>query len=233
MRFRRYVGVHYQNPSNIYGEEDDKKARQLYCIFLLGYDIGIPECPLIQVDYSVQDVATKRDLDVTNEFIQSLHHKSWIVQIAQLKQRRRNKVEKLLSIFDQANRVTDDNHIMNVREEDFPACYRPIIRRLRMASESEKIQIEMELEDDYMKELQDKERLIAQKDKIIEEKDKALEEKDKVLEEKDKVLEEKDKTLEEKDRALEEKDKVLEEKDRALEEQKEAIEKLKKQLAEK
>ncbi|MDR3187689.1 MAG: hypothetical protein LBT94_00695, partial [Prevotellaceae bacterium] len=31
MRFRRYVGVHYQNPSNIYGEEDDKKARQLYC----------------------------------------------------------------------------------------------------------------------------------------------------------------------------------------------------------
>jgi hypothetical protein len=141
------------------------------------------------VDYGVKDVVGKKSLEVTNEFIQSLHHKSWIVQIAQLKQRRRNKVEKLLSIFDQENRITDDNHIMNVREEDFPACYHPIIRRLRMASESEDVQIEMEMEDDYMEELLEKERLVAQQAETIEKHKKALEKHKKTIEEKDKTIE--------------------------------------------
>jgi hypothetical protein len=49
-------------------------------------------------------------------------------------------------------------------------------------------QIEMEMEDDYLKELQDKERFLAEKDKIIAEKDKALEEKDKIIEELKKQL---------------------------------------------
>jgi hypothetical protein len=41
---------------------------------------------------------------------------------------------------------------------------------------------DMEMEDDYFQELEDRERLIAKQAKIIEEKDKALEEKDKIIE---------------------------------------------------
>jgi hypothetical protein len=100
------------------------------------------------------------------EFIESLHYRSWIVQIDQLKQHRRNGLEKLLSIFDQTNRSMN-HHLMNVNEEDFPEMYRPIVRRLRMAAESGDIQIEMEMEDNYLKELQDKERKIAQKEKEL------------------------------------------------------------------
>jgi hypothetical protein len=187
MRFRRYLGLHYQNPSNtcVEGEGKDKgekKARQIYCIFLLGYDIGYAKEPVIQVDYSTKSLTTKENLDKNNEFIQSLHHHSWIVQINQLRRDNRNDLDKLLSIFDQENR-TKNEHILNVNEDDFPETYRPIIRRLRMASESEDIQIEMEMEDDYMKELQDKERLLAQKDKIIEEQGRAIEELKRQLEE--------------------------------------------------
>jgi hypothetical protein len=217
MRFRRYLGLHYENPNNTYDAENDRKARQVYCIFLLGHDIGIPEHPVIQVNYKAKDLTTKENLNATNEFIQSLHHRSWIVQIEQLKQRRRNDLEKLLSIFDQENR-TKNHYILNVNEEDFPEQYRPIIRRLRMASESEDIRIEMEMEDDYMKELQDKERLLAQKDKTIENQGKALKEQDKVLKEQGKTLKKQEKALKEQEEALKEKDKALKE--------------LKKQLAE-
>jgi hypothetical protein len=45
-----------------------------------------------------------------------------------------------------------------------------------MASESEDIRVEMEMEDDYLKDLQDRERLIAKQQKIIEDKDKIIEE---------------------------------------------------------
>ncbi|MDR0706148.1 MAG: hypothetical protein LBF88_14335 [Planctomycetaceae bacterium] len=196
MRFRRYLGVHYQNPNNTYGRKGNKKACPIYGIFLLGYDIGIPDCSIIQVDHYVKDGTTKKKLEVINEFIQSLHHRSWIIQIDQLKQRRRSDAEKLLSIFDQENR-TSNQHILNVNEDEFPKMYRPIIRRLRMASESEDIQVEMEMEDDFMQELQDKERFIAKQSKAIEEKNKTIKADKKTIKEKDKTIKEKDKALEE------------------------------------
>jgi hypothetical protein len=194
MRFRRYLGLHYQNPNNTYGSEENKKACPIYGIFLLGYDIGIAGRPIIHVNYNCEDGSTKQTFDTTNEFIQSLHHQSWIIQINQLQQCYQNNLEKLLSIFDQKNR-TANHHILNVNEDEFPERYRPIIRRLRMASESEDIQIEMELEDDFMKELQDKERFIAKQNEVLEESKKIIKEKNKTIEAKDKLIEELKKQL--------------------------------------
>jgi hypothetical protein len=208
MRFRRYLGLHYENPDNTFGSEESEKARQIYCIFLLGHDISIPGHPVVRVNYNAEDATTQERVDASNEFIQSLHHRSWIIQIRQLRQRRRNDLEKLLSIFDQEN-ITRNHHILNVNEDDFPEAYRPVIRRLRMAGESEDMQIEMEMEDDYLKELQDKERMIARQAKALEEKDKTIEEKDKAIEEQSKAIEEQSKALEEKDKALEEKDRQI------------------------
>ena len=203
MRFRRYLGLHYQNPDNAYGPEEARKARQIYCIFLLGYDIDVPDTPVIRVALDVTDVTTSKALSVDdNEFIQGMHHRSWIIQIGQLKNHRRTDLEKLLSIFDQDNR-NQNHHILNVNENSFPKACRSIIRRLRMASESEKIQTEMEMEDDYLKELQDREREITRKEKALEETLKALEEKDKTIEDQGKALGEKDKTIEEQEKALE------------------------------
>ena len=93
-------------------------------------------------------------------------------------------------------------NILDVDDEAFPEEYQQIIRRLRKAMEDPKKRREMELEDDIIKELQDKERLIEEKDKVLEEKDKVLKENAKVLKEKDKVLKEKDKVLKEKDKAI-------------------------------
>jgi hypothetical protein len=84
---------------------------------------------------------------------------------------------------------------MKVNEEDFPEAYRPIIRRLRMAAESEDIQIEMEMEDDYLKELQDKDRIIAQKEKEVAKEKKLNKEQKKALEEQEKVIDELKKQL--------------------------------------
>ncbi|MDR3196488.1 MAG: hypothetical protein LBU34_01360, partial [Planctomycetaceae bacterium] len=131
MRFRRYIGSHYQNEENIYtsGNEQNKKACQIYAIFLLGYDIGVNDCPIIQVDQHIQDGTTKKSLKVTNEFIEGLHHRSWIIQLDQLKQRCRNDVEKLLSLFDLGTR-TSNRHTLKVDENEYPETCRPIIRRL-------------------------------------------------------------------------------------------------------
>jgi len=193
MRFRRYLGTMYQSKENT-SDRQRVKARQIYCIYLLNYEIGLSDCPIIKVDYTVSDLITGEELDKKNEFIESLNHKSWIVQVKLLKEKRRNELENLLSIFDQ-NNATNDEHILNIDASQFPKEYRHIIRKLREAYESKQVREEMQMEDDYINELLMKDEELQLKDEIIAEKDKTIEEKDKSLAEKDKTLDEKDKII--------------------------------------
>jgi alpha-galactosidase/6-phospho-beta-glucosidase family protein len=179
MRFRRYLGTMYQSVENTY-DKHRVKARQIYCVYLLNYEIGLSDSPIIKVDYKVSDLTTGEKLDKKNEFTESLNHKSWIVQVRQLKERRRNELENLLSIFDQDN-ITDDKHILNIDEKQFPKEYQHIIRKLREAYESKKVREEMQMEDDYITELLMKDEIIAEQEKTIEEKDKEIEKLKKML----------------------------------------------------
>ena len=156
MRFRRYLGEMYENPENSYDEKKEK-ARQIYCIYFLNYEIGLSDCPIIKVDYKVSDLTTGEEIEKKNEFIASLNHRSWIIQVRRLKARRRNELENLLSIFDQ-NNITADKHILNIDEIQFPEEYRFIIRKLREAFESTQVREEMRIEDDFFSELLDLQR---------------------------------------------------------------------------
>jgi len=51
--------------------------------------------------------------------------------------------------------ITGDNHILNVREEDFPEKYRPIIRRLKAAASNRTIKRQMREEDGFARYMQD------------------------------------------------------------------------------
>ena len=225
MRFRRYLGITYQSIENT-SDKRRIKARQIYCIYLLNYEIGLSDSPIIKVDMQVSDLTTGEELDRKNEFINSLHHKSWIVQVRKLKEKRRNELENLLSIFDQDNAI-ENEHIMNIDESRFSEAHQHIIRKLREAYESKQVRIEMQMEDDYINELRINADIIAEKDKSLAEKDKSLAEKDKSLAEKDKSLAEKDSIIAEDKKSLAEKDKTLAEKDESLAEKNKEIEELK------
>ena len=203
-RFRRYLGSQYQSKANTY--VDGKKvehARPIYCIFFLGHALGNTDVPVLTVTNQVKDRTTGEELQLRHDFIDCLHHKSWIVQISKLKEHRRNDLETLLSIFDQ-NNITNSNHILNVNEDDFPEAFRHIIRRLRQAAESKEVIDQMIAEDELISDFQNLERQVGEMGEIIEEQNKALEEKDKTLEEKDKTIEENAKTIEENAKLIEE-----------------------------
>ena len=188
MRFRQYLGKMYENPENSYEVKSNsdklpnqKKARQIYCIYFLNYEVGFGDRPVIEVGYIVRDRWTKQEITEKNEFIESLTHNSWIIQVQKLKGKRRDETEKLLSIFDQDN-LTNDQHILNVDDSQFPEKYRFIIKKLREAFESEQVREEMRAEDDFFNELLN---LQKQLEKEIEEnkkKDEELERKDEELE---------------------------------------------------
>jgi methyl-accepting chemotaxis protein len=211
-RFRRYLGGQYQSKDNIYTDEKkNEHIRPIYCIFFLGHALGNIKAPVLTVTNQVKDRATGEELQLRHDFIDCLHHKSWIVQISKLKEHRRDDLEKLLSIFDQ-NNITDisttlnnhTNHILNVNEDDFPEAFKHIIRRLKQAAESKEVAEQMAAEDELISDFQNLERQIAALGETIEEKTKTIEEKTKTIEENTKALEENAKALEEKDKIIEE-----------------------------
>jgi hypothetical protein len=184
-RFRRYLGEQYIDPDNNINTTNGTVGLQIYCIYFLGKDLGIKSVPVLKINSNVEDVATSEIIETKSDFIDSLHHKSWVVQINCLKDRRRNELEQLLAVFDQSN-ITKDWHILNVSEEDFPEKFRLIIRRLKSAASDSKVKKQMKVEDEFVRYLQDCIRV--ERDKAIEEKDKEIEEQKKEIEEKDKEI---------------------------------------------
>ncbi len=211
MRFRKYLGSQYADPNNMYVEEEGVKyALPIISMYFLGHSLKHTEAPVIKVKRNYYDMATGEELKEKEEFIESLTHDSYVIQIPKLKEKRRNELEILLSIFDQGE-SRSNNHILNIREEDFPEKYHSVIRRLQRAIAEAKVRDTMDLEDEILGELEDMERTIAKKDEIIEESKKTIEEKEKALQENTRAL--KDKNL-----AMKEQEKIIEELKRRLEE---------------
>jgi predicted transposase/invertase (TIGR01784 family) len=166
-RFRRYLGRQYADEGNLITDsEGNSTALRIYSIYFLGKDLGICDTPVLGVFPEIRDVATGEIVEKRSSFVEALSHKCWIVQISCLKQRRRNDLEVLLSVFDQANR-SSDVHILNVSEEDFPEDYRHLIRRLKMAASSVEVQEQMMDEDgivNYIKGIERSERSAGRKE---------------------------------------------------------------------
>jgi hypothetical protein len=60
----------------------------------------------------------------------------------------------MLSVFDQSN-ITADWHILNVKEENLPEKFRPIIRRLKSAASNSAVKCQMKAEDEFIRYLKD------------------------------------------------------------------------------
>jgi len=149
VRFRGYLGEQFSNADNVIPTKTGKSVIQIYCLYFLGKDLGICQTPVLEVNPIVRDCATSRIVKKRSDFIESLHHRSWIIQINCLKDRRRNDVEQLLGVFDQSFRIRGDNHILNIREEDFPEKYWPVIRRLKSAASNPEVKKQMKQEDEW------------------------------------------------------------------------------------
>jgi len=165
MRFRGYLGKQYSDKNNSIERKDGTiDALPIYTIYFLGKELEICETPVLKVFPCIMDLGAQQIVHAKSEFIESLNHLSWIVQISCMKEPRRNELELLLSVFDQNNR-TSDHHILNVREEDFPEKYRPLIRRLKQAAASPEVKEKMQAEDDFFDYMKMLERMAAYKER--------------------------------------------------------------------
>ena len=206
LRFRQYLGVHYQNPKNIVADSPDRHAIPMVAVYLLGHTVGVIEEPVIYVrnqtfDYDDQPITH----GLPNQFIDSLSHNSIIVQIPRLRGKINNRLEKVLSIFDQQRVSPDSQHYLSLDDATFDEAdtdMQPILHRLMKAALSVEMRQDMNVEDEYYSIIKEQEGKLYGMEKDLAEKETLLAEKETLLAEKDGQLAEKDGQLAEKDGQL-------------------------------
>jgi hypothetical protein len=204
MRFRRYLGEQYKKTTSVFSEIKKgkkktitkKRAIPILTVYFLGHKLENYSIPVIKVKRQYTDGISGESLNVKEPFIESLTHDSYVIVIPELSSNKQSELEKMLTIFDQSL-IISDGHLIRINESDYPEKFRPIIRRLNMASANYEIKQRMEAEDEIIEELQTLEREIEEKNEALAEKDNALAEKDNALAEKDNALAEQQKVIEE------------------------------------
>jgi len=175
MRFRNYLGKQYSNKNNVYEQGGRSKACPILSIYFLGHRLDNVHAPVTRVERKYYDNATGEELSVQEEFIESLTHDSFVIQIPELRRKRRNLLEKVLAVFEQPASVKTP-HFLDISESEYPAEYREVIRRLIKAAAEPRVRQTMDVEDEIIEELGSLERIIAVRDKTIDDQKKLIEE---------------------------------------------------------
>ena len=205
LRFRQYLGAQYSNKNNIREANDKGFAYPMVAVYLLGHRVGNIKEPIVYVNHDVFDYNGNIVADGNEEpFVESLTHNSIIVQIPLLHGNVNNRLEKVLSVFDQTLVEGDTQQVLKIDEDkyadDNDMLY--VLHKLTAAAANSEMRQDMNVEDEYYQAIEDRDTAIMQRDKILKEQSEQLSQKDEQLSQKDEQLSQKDEQLSQKDKQL-------------------------------
>lgn len=199
LRFRQYLGAQYANPENmVHEEERPPYGLPMIAVYILGHKVGNINVPVLYVNHKSYDYDGHEVTEGFPEpFVDSLIHDSIIVQIPLLHGQINNRLEKVLSVFDQTNKEKDNRQMVELDEANYQddADMQYILRQLALASTDTQIRQDMNAEDVYIQPLEDRDTAIMSRDKVIKEKDKQILQKNQQLSEQSQQLSEQSRQL--------------------------------------
>ena len=237
LRFRRYLAAQYNAEENMVKDGGlNGYAVPMIAVYLLGHRVGNINKDVVYVSHNAYDYDGRVvENGMKDPFINSLVHDSIIVQIPLLHGKINNRLDKVLSVFDQSQRDSRNQQIVcldvNDYEDDTEMMY--ILRRLSLATMNAEVRQEMNDEDEFYSVIEARDTQVMKLNEMLSEKNAQLSEKNAQLSEKNAQLSEKDAQLSEKAAQLSEKAAQLSEKDAQLSEKDAQLSEKDAQLSEK
>ena len=152
LRFRQYLGTQYSDPANIIKKDSmNSYAIPMITVYLLGHRVGDIEEPVLYVNhksYNYDGIEVTKG--IPDPFVDSLVD-SIIVQIPLLRGTINNRLDKVLSVFDQSHKDEYNHQILNFDEDAFKddAEMLHILHRLLAAASDARLRQDMNVEDEY------------------------------------------------------------------------------------
>ena len=192
LRFRQYLGAQYANPENMVHEEMRAPyGIPMVAVYILGHRVGKINVPVLYVNHKSYDYEGHEVTQgLPDPFVDSLIHESIIVQIPLLHGQINNRLEKVLSVFDQTFKEKDNRQVMEIDDAKYQndADMQYILHRLIMASGNAQLRQDMNVEDEYFQAIEDRDTAIMSRDKVIKEKDEQISQKDQQISQKDEQI---------------------------------------------
>ena len=205
LRFRQYLGAQYANPDNIGKEESHEFGIPMVTVYLLGHKVGDIKEPIIYAVHKAYDYYGNEVTEgIPDPFVESLVHDSIIVQIPRLHGRVNNRLEKVLSVFDQTHKDKGNRQMLYIDEDNYEddTDMMYILRRLLAAASDAKLRQDMNVEDEYFTAIENRDTAIMNRDKKIAEQDQYIAEQSNQIAEQSNLLAEKDNLLAEQMKTL-------------------------------
>lgn len=185
LRFRQYLGAHYANPENIVKDEYNPTADgygiPMVTVYLLGHRVGEIEEHIVYVNHKAYNYDGEEvTKGMPDPFVDSLVHDSIIIQIPRLHGHVNNRLEQVLSIFDQERKDNGNRQMLKIDDREYAGDeeMQRIIRRLQSAASDASLRQDMNVEDEYFSAIENRDTAIMMRDKKIKELDASLAEKD-------------------------------------------------------
>ncbi len=159
-RFRRYLAENYFAQSADAPKEDMEPLAPvvpIISVYILGEPLsGLRGYSAVKIKRHYYDAVTGARIESRDPFVECLTHDSFVVQLSELNQRRRNRLEQLLALFEQMN-LKHNRHLKEFTDT-LPDEFEPALNRLLKAAVDREILAEMEVEDDVLVAWKKKER---------------------------------------------------------------------------
>ena len=142
----------------------------MIAVYLLGHKVGDIEEPVLYVRHKALDYdgnhVTK---GIPDPFVDSLTHDSIIVQIPRLRGHVNNRLDKVLSVFDQSLKEKGNHQVLSVDEDKYNGDLEMmhILHRLITAASDSKLRQDMNVEDEFFSAIENRDTALMQKDKTI------------------------------------------------------------------
>ena len=159
--------------SNMIKEGENKGyAVPMVAVYLLGHRVGDIDKAVVYVNHKALDYDGKEvENGMDDPFINSLTHDSILVQIPLLHGKINNRLDKVLSVFDQSQRDKKNQQMLCLEgdkyKDDSDMMY--IVHRLGLATMSANIRQEMNDEDEYYSAIEARDTQVMKLNKIISE----------------------------------------------------------------
>ena len=241
LRFRQYLGVQYENKRNIIEDSKEGYALPMIAVYLLGHKVGDIEEPVLYVRHKSFDYNGKPvTKGLPDPFVDSLTHESIIVQIPRLHGQINNRLDEVLSIFDQTRANQDNQHELSIDDNFYPeedTEMQRIVRRLLMAATDADMRMDMNVEDEYFsiiekqdtelmihaKQLAEQRALLKQQDEKMKQQDEKMKQQDEKMKQQDEKMKQQDEKMKQQDEKMKQQDEKMKQQDEKMKQQDEKM----------
>ncbi|NJL75049.1 MAG: hypothetical protein HC892_08445 [Saprospiraceae bacterium] len=168
LRFRSYLGENYAKRETIKNELglEETKIYPIISIYLLGYNVTDIPYLAVNIDNKITNTVTKEEVTVNSDFIDLLTHKTRVIQVRRLSEKRLSRLEQFLMLFDQAH-VTSERFILDLGE--VPKDFQDIANYLEEPLKDENFRRNLKAEQEIDEIFSHQEAELARKDEALRE----------------------------------------------------------------